>query len=116
MAKPTAVITDESRTVPIARDLAGELAVLSKAILDKREQKTKAASKFTNEIKELEKKQREVITAIETGSSQMSLEFRERVGAAIEAAEKTAAAAPSDDSTPFDDEEDDDDTEKVMEH
>lgn len=67
MAKPTAVIADgAANTVPVrTRDeLVNELAAVAIALLDKREERTKVNKKFTADIKELEKRQREVATTI----------------------------------------------------
>jgi hypothetical protein len=125
MVKPTAVITDNERTVHVHRDLAGELAVISAAILDTREEKKRAASEFTERIKDLEKQQRELITQIRSGPTQMSIDFREKVEAikvtASEAAKKVAQEAETregGDANPFEDDDQDeaDDTDKVLEH
>ncbi len=62
----TSVTTDADHAVPVAsRDvLVNELAAVSLALLDKREERTKANKGFNTAIKALEKRQRELATTI----------------------------------------------------
>lgn len=78
MGKPTAVITDGAPgTVPVrTRDeLVNELAAVAIALLDKREERTKVNKKFTADIKDLEKRQREVATTIRSSGVRDTLQM-----------------------------------------
>ena len=73
MGEPKAVITDSERTTRVPSTLTQELAAVSLAILDKREERTNANKQFNSEIKKLEKRQRDVATQIRAGGIQLAL-------------------------------------------
>lgn len=83
MATPHAVITDseaiDASTTRISRDLAYEIAAVSAAILDAREEKTNTAKRLNLRIRELEKRQRELIDQIRTGGTQLAINFGSKV-------------------------------------
>jgi len=75
---PKAVITEgAANTVPVrTRDeLVNELAAVTLALLDKREARTKANKAFNADIKELEKRTREVATTIRSSGIRDSLQM-----------------------------------------
>lgn len=85
--EPTHIITDNPNVVPVSRDLAYEIAAVSAAILDKEEEKTETAKQFTKEIKALKKRQRELITEIRSGNTQLAINFGSRIKEEIALAE-----------------------------
>lgn len=66
---------DAPNTVPVTRDVLHELAAVSAAILDKRDEKTRAAKRFNLAIKDLEKRQRELIDEVKSGGTQLAIHF-----------------------------------------
>ena len=93
MAQPQAVLTDSSNTVRVSRDLAYEIAAVSAAILDAREEKTRVAKKFNTDIKALEKRQRELINEIRSGGdTQLAIRF----GSTVNTERAMASSAPQD--------------------
>jgi hypothetical protein len=89
---PHAVLTDSDRTVPVSRDLAYEIAAVSAAILDAREEKTRLAKVKNLEIKGLEKRQRELIEEIRSsGDTQLVMKF----GSSVNTERALAQSAPT---------------------
>jgi len=80
---------DAPNTVPLTRDLAHELAAVSAAILDKKDERTRNAKRINLAIKDLEKRQRELIDEIKAGGTQLAIHF----GTRVEAVKADAAAA-----------------------
>lgn len=67
MAGPKQVIGDgapNTQRVGTREELTNELAAIVLQLLDKRESRTKANKAFNSDIKDLEKKQREIATTI----------------------------------------------------
>lgn len=93
MTEPTReVLTDSERTVPVSRDLAYEIAACSAAILDTEEEKTRVAKTFTAELKQLKKRQRELIGEIRaSGNTQLVMNF----GSSVNTVRALAKSAPT---------------------
>lgn len=105
MTQPQVVLTDSERTVPVSRDLAYEIAAVSAAILDAREEKTRVAKQFNTDIKALEKRQRKLIEEIRSsGDTQLVMKF----GSSVRTERAMASSAPTD----ADDDADDSDLEE----
>lgn len=113
MTQPYEVLTDSDRTVPVSRDLAYEIAAVSAAILDAREEKTRIAKKLNTDIKALEKRQRTLIEEIRSsGDTQLVMKF----GSSVNTERAMAASAPTDgeeDEGLDDSDLDDDDPDKL---
>lgn len=93
MSNPQAVLTDADNVVRVSRDLAYEIAAVSAAILDAREEKTRVAKKFNTDIKALEKRQRTLIDEIRSGGdTQLAIKF----GSSVNTERALASTAPSD--------------------
>lgn len=93
MAEPQAVLTDSENIVRMSRDLAYEIAAVSAAILDAREEKTRVAKKFNTDIKALEKRQRTLIEEIRSGGdTQLAIKF----GSSVSTERAMATSAPTD--------------------
>lgn len=108
MTTPNAVPTDTPHAVPVSRDLAYEIAAVSAAILDAREEKTRLAKTKNLEIKALEKRQRELIETIRSGGDvQLAMKF----GTTVKTERALASTAPGEDE---DDDRDDEDLPDVQ--
>lgn len=107
---------DAPNTVPVTRDVLCELAAVSAAILDTRAEKTQTAKKFNIKIKDLEKRQLELIDEVKRGGTQLAINFGTTV-ATMKAAASNAAddaefnAAIDDADAEIEDTGSDDDTE-----
>jgi hypothetical protein len=79
MATPRSVVSEanpNSVQVHTRDELVNELAAVALAMLDKREERAKANKKFNSDIKDLEKRQRELATTIKSTGIRDSIQMK----------------------------------------
>lgn len=78
----TQLITDDTNTIAIRRDLNQEIAAVAMAILDKEGERTEYNKRANSEIKKLKKRLLEVAHEIKAGGNQIPFEFSSAVARA----------------------------------
>jgi len=77
----TELITDDTNTIAIRRDLNQEIAAVAMAMLDKEAERTEANKRFNTELKKLKKRLLEVAHEIKAGGNQIPFQFEAMVSA-----------------------------------
>lgn len=75
MARPVAVLSGENTVSANNAPNPMELAAVSLAILDKRAERTSFLKQLNEDIKSLERRQRDIASAIRAGGVQLSLDM-----------------------------------------
>jgi len=71
----TELITDETSTIAIRRDLNQEIAAIAMAILDKEGERTEWNKRANTDLKKLKKRLLEVAHEIKAGGNQVPFQF-----------------------------------------
>lgn len=80
----TELITDDTNTIAIRRDLNQEIAAIAMAILDKEGERTEWNKRANTDLKKLKKRLLEVAHEIKAGGNQVPFQFTSAVERAAE--------------------------------
>lgn len=88
----TELITDDTNTIAIRRDLNQEIAAIAMAILDKEGERTEWNKRANTDLKKLKKRLLEVAHEIKAGGNQVPFQFTSAVAEAADTDEEEPEA------------------------
>lgn len=94
MAKPVAVLNGNNTVSAGNAPNPMELAAVSLAILDRRAERTRFLKEVNEEIKSLERRQRDIASAIRAGGVQLSLDMFPESAAVVSSGPQAVADEP----------------------